>query len=67
LVVDPDAILALAIPFQPFKPVPGRVQRQQAVGSVEAVEPQHSLLLEPLESLNPVALEKGPGPLVAET
>jgi hypothetical protein len=50
-----------------YKPIARRVARQQAVRRVQAVEPQHGLAFGSLERLNPGALGKGTGPLVAET
>jgi len=57
----------LAIPLEPFQPIPRRVERYQAISRMEAVERQHGLPLESLERLNPDTLEKGAGPLAAET
>jgi hypothetical protein len=67
LLVDAYAVLALAIPLEPFQPITRRVERHQAVRGVQAVEPQHGLPLESLKRLNPNAFEKGASPLVAET
>jgi hypothetical protein len=67
LIVDTDAVLALPVPLEPFKPIARRIERHQTVRGVQAVEPQHGLPLESLERLNPSAFEKGAGPLVAET
>jgi hypothetical protein len=66
LIVDTDAVLSLAIPLEPFKPVAGRVQCHEPAGGMKPVKPQHGLPLDRLKRLDPFPLEKGLRPFVAK-
>jgi hypothetical protein len=67
LVVDADAVLALAITLETFKSVSGGIKGPNTVRRVKPFEPQQGLPLKTLKRLNPFALEKRPCLLIPKT
>ena len=67
LIIDADAVLALADTLKGFKPISGGVKGHETIRSVEPFEPQHSLPFKPLKRLDPLALKKLAGLFTPET
>jgi hypothetical protein len=66
LVIDADAVLALAITLKGFKPVSRGIKSPETVRRVEPFEPQHGLPLKPLKGLDPLAFEKNAGLFISK-
>jgi hypothetical protein len=66
LVVDTDAVLALAVALERFEPIAGQIEIVQRRGRVELVELHFGLALNPGKSLDPVPLGELPSSLVSE-